>query len=73
MIGLSLKRIGDMVDKGVSYVPGKPFYPMNGYEVTPDEKLQHLEVPTNTFRLGYSLMKPELIHEGIKVLGSLLN
>lgn len=68
----SIKKIGEIVDKGVSYVPGKPFYPMNGHEITSDNKLQVLEVPTNTFRLGYSLMTPEKIHEGIKLLGNLL-
>lgn len=68
----SIKRIGDIVEKGVSYVPGKPFYPMNGFEVTTDNILQPLKVPTNTFRLGYSLMSPDKIYEGIKVLGSLL-
>ncbi len=68
----SMKKIGEMVEKGVSYVPGKPFYPMNGYEITTDNKLIHLNVPTNTFRLGYSLMNPESIHAGIKLLGQLL-
>lgn len=68
----SIKRIGEMVDKGVNYVPGKPFYPMKGYEITTDERLINLKVPTNTFRLGYSLMNPDMIHEGIELLGSLL-
>lgn len=68
----SIKSIGNVVDKGVSYVPGKPFYPMKGFEVTIDNDLQPLDVPTNTFRLGYSLMNPDKIHDGIKLLGSIL-
>jgi 2-aminoadipate transaminase len=68
----SLKFISSALEKGVSYVPGKPFFPMNGFEVTIDEKLIKLDIPTNTLRLGYSLMNPEMITEGIKLLGSLL-
>lgn len=68
----SIKKISELVEKGVSYVPGKPFYPMKGYEVTMDNKLESLGVPTNTFRLGYSLMTPEKIYEGIELLGKLL-
>lgn len=68
----SMKKIGEIVNKGISYVPGKPFYPMNGYEITTDNKLTHMDVPTNTFRLGYSLMNPESIHDGIKLLGQYL-
>lgn len=60
------------IDKGAVYVPGFAFYPQFGYAVTEESKLIRLERPTNTMRLGYSLLSPELITEGIKLLGKLL-
>ncbi|MFW9904803.1 MAG: PLP-dependent aminotransferase family protein [Candidatus Thorarchaeota archaeon] len=60
------------IDKGVAYVPGFAFYPQFGYSVTEDSELIRLKRPTNTMRLGYSLMAPELITEGIRLLGKLL-
>jgi DNA-binding transcriptional MocR family regulator len=68
----SLLFVQKAIDNGVAYVPGFAFYPQFGYSVTEDSKLIQLKRPTNTMRLGYSLVAPELITEGIKLLGTLL-
>lgn len=68
----SLIFVQKAIDNGVAYVPGFAFYPQFGYAVTEDSKLIRLKRPTNTMRLGYSLMSPELIIEGIRLLGKLL-
>ncbi len=64
--------VQNAIDKGVAYVPGFAFYPQSGYAVTEESKIIQLERPTNSMRLGYSLLSPEKITEGIKVLGKLL-
>ncbi|MFX0204796.1 MAG: PLP-dependent aminotransferase family protein [Candidatus Hodarchaeota archaeon] len=69
----SLLFVQKAIDNGVAYVPGFAFYPQFGYAVTEDSKLIRLKRPTNAMRLGHSLMTPELILEGIKLLGKLLH
>lgn len=68
----SLLFVQKAIENGIAYVPGSAFYPQFGYSVTNDSKLIRLEKPTNSMRLGYSLLNPELITEGIKLLGNLL-
>ncbi|MFX1283239.1 MAG: PLP-dependent aminotransferase family protein [Promethearchaeota archaeon] len=68
----TLKFVQTAIDKGVAYVPGSAFYPQTGYSVTEESKLVRCERPTNTMRLGYSLLSPEVIAKGIKLLGRLL-
>jgi len=68
----TLKFVQKSIDKDVAYVPGSAFYPQDGYSVTEESKLIRCERPTNTMRLGYSLLSPEMIAKGIKLLGRLL-
>ncbi|MFX1538980.1 MAG: PLP-dependent aminotransferase family protein [Promethearchaeota archaeon] len=68
----SLHFVEKALENGIAYVPGFAFYPQFGHSVTDDSKLIRLKRPTNTMRLGYSLLTPDLIHEGIKHLGNLL-
>ncbi|MFW9994086.1 MAG: PLP-dependent aminotransferase family protein [Candidatus Odinarchaeota archaeon] len=69
----SKKFIAKAIESGVSYVPGDAFFPTRGYAITEDSELIRLKVPTNTMRLGYSLLPPWLITEGIELLGELLD
>jgi 2-aminoadipate transaminase len=57
---------------GISYVPGVAFYPQDGYAITRDAELIRCIRPTNTMRLGYSLLTPEKIIKGIRMLGEIL-
>ncbi len=60
----------------VNYVPGAAFYPVEslGYYYNPDNnEIERIKFPLNTMRLSYSLLPPEDISEGIKLLGKLLN
>ena len=60
----------------VNYVPGAAFYPVEslGYHYDPEQKdITKIKVPLNTMRLSYSLLPPEDIEAGIKILGSLLS
>lgn len=68
----SLDFVQKSIDKGVAYVPGSAFFPHFGYAVTEDSELIRLQRPTNAMRLGYSLLPPEMITKGIKLLGRLL-
>ncbi|MHA2246583.1 MAG: aminotransferase-like domain-containing protein [Candidatus Hodarchaeales archaeon] len=68
----SLKFVQKSIDNGVAYVPGIAFYPQNGYSVTEESELVRCDRPTNTIRLGYSVLSPESITKGIKLLGRLL-
>ena len=56
----------------ILFVPGGPFYPINGYSITTDGKLTERITEPNTMRLGFSYAEPELISEGITKLGELL-
>ncbi len=60
------------LQQGISYVPGIAFYPQNGFAITPDAKLIRCVRPTNTMRMGYSLLSPEKIMKGINKLGKIL-
>ena len=64
--------VQESIEKGAVYVPGFAFYPHFGYAVTEESKLVRLKRPTNAMRLGYSLLSPDMIREGIKLLGDLL-
>ncbi|MFX0171796.1 MAG: PLP-dependent aminotransferase family protein [Candidatus Hodarchaeota archaeon] len=69
----SLSFIHKAIDNGVSYVPGIAFYPQGGYSITEDSEFIPCEKPTNSMRLCYSLLSPELIIQGIKLLGKILS
>lgn len=69
----SLKFVQKAIDNGVSYVPGVAFYPQNGFAITEDSEFVRCERPTNSMRLGYSLLSPKLITKGIKLLGKILS
>jgi DNA-binding transcriptional MocR family regulator len=68
----SKKLIEKSIEEGISYVPGHAFFPIKGYGITEEGVLDKIEVPTNTMRLGYSLLPPELITEGMEKLGDLV-
>lgn len=60
----------------VNYVPGAAFYPVEhlGYYYNSETNdIEKLKFPLNTMRLSYSLLPPEDIEEGIRILGGLLN
>ncbi len=58
----------------VLYVPGGPFYPINGYYLTDNGNDLKPSVPQpNTMRLGFCYATPEIISEGISRLGELLS
>ncbi|MHA1972528.1 MAG: aminotransferase-like domain-containing protein [Candidatus Hodarchaeales archaeon] len=57
----------------VSYVPGASFFPRYGFDLTRNDKLEESSPEYNTMRLGYSLLEPPLIQEGIQRLGELLS
>jgi len=73
----SSKFLEDVALKNnVNYVPGAAFYPVEslGYYYDPDRnEIEKIKFPPNTMRLSYSLLPPEDIEEGIKLLGKLLN
>jgi 2-aminoadipate transaminase len=60
------------LEKGISFVPGYSFFPLSGYSLTKENCLTPSENYTHTMRLGYSLLSPELIAEGMEKLGDLL-
>ncbi|MFX0125508.1 MAG: PLP-dependent aminotransferase family protein [Candidatus Hodarchaeota archaeon] len=68
----SLSFVQKAINGGASYVPGSAFYPQSGYSVTEESRLIRLKRPTNAMRLGYSLLFPNMIMDGIKLLGKLL-
>ena len=68
----SKKFIEKAIKADVLYVPGYQFFPSNGYAITEEKNLEPFKVPTNTMRLGYSLLDPNNIDKGIKVLGDIL-
>ena len=56
------------------YVPGSPFYPITGHQLTQDGNDLEPSVPeSNTMRLGFSYASPDIISEGIERLGKLLS
>jgi len=62
------KHLTYAIMEGVSYVPGESFYPINGHAITDDSKLVPCKIPRDSMRLGYSLLSPEMIREGIEQL-----
>jgi 2-aminoadipate transaminase len=55
------------------YVPGGPFYPIEGFKLSDDGNDIVPSVPEpNTMRLGFSYAVEEIISEGIEKLGKLL-
>lgn len=65
------------IPNDVSYVPGAAFYPLPrfGYVYDPDknEIVKLSSVKMNTMRLSFSYLPEDLIEEGIRRLGKLLN
>ncbi len=58
----------------ILYVPGRAFYPLNGYAYDPDKNdIIQGHYSTNCMRLGYSYLKEDLIDKGIRRLGALLS
>lgn len=56
------------------YVPGTPFYPIVGHQLSENYNTLVPSVPEpNTMRLGFSYAPPSLISEGIERLGKLLS
>lgn len=64
------------IPNDISYVPGIAFYPLPrfGYIYNPDtnEIIKLNNVKANTMRLSYSYLSEDLIEEGIKKLGKIL-
>lgn len=58
----------------ILYVPGTPFYPLVGHQMTEDGNELEPSVPEpNAMRLGYCYATPNIISEGIERLGKLLS
>jgi 2-aminoadipate transaminase len=61
------------IPNDILYVPGGPFYPITGHQLTADGNDIIPSVPEqNTMRLGFSYATPEILSEGIEKLGKLL-
>jgi DNA-binding transcriptional MocR family regulator len=57
----------------VLYVPGKAFYPIRGYSINADDsKLHGNRIKTNGMRISFSFVSPQIISEGMEILGKLL-
>ncbi|TFG11477.1 PLP-dependent aminotransferase family protein [Candidatus Thorarchaeota archaeon] len=62
------------IPNDILYVPGGPFYPITGYDLTDNgNDLKPTSPQPNTMRLGYSYAEPDVISEGIEKLGNLLS
>lgn len=62
------------IPNDVLYVPGGPFYPIVGYNLSANgNDLTPSKPELNTMRLGFSYRSPEVISEGIERLGKLLS
>ena len=62
------------LENDILYVPGYSFYPVTGKMVNQTcDKIEYTSQPTNSMRLCYSTLKPNLIHDGIEKLGKLLS
>ncbi|MFW9955840.1 MAG: PLP-dependent aminotransferase family protein [Candidatus Thorarchaeota archaeon] len=62
------------IPNDVLYVPGGPFYPIVGYNLSANgNDLIPSKPELNTMRLGFSYRSPEVISEGIERLGKLLS
>lgn len=61
------------IPNDILYVPGAPFYPITGHQISEDGNDIVPSVPEgNTMRLGFSYATKEVIAEGIEKLGKLL-
>ena len=61
------------IPKDVVFVPGKAFYPIKGYSINDgDSQLHGNRIKTNGMRISFSFVSPQLIAEGMEVLGKLL-
>ncbi len=61
------------ITNDVMYVPGRPFYPITGYILSPDgTDVTPSRPEPNTMRLCFSYLAPERIYEGLSRLGNLL-
>ena len=57
----------------VVFVPGKAFYPIRGYSINDgDSQLHGNRIKTNGMRISFSFASPQLIGEGMEILGKLL-
>lgn len=58
----------------IIYVPGVAFYPLMGLTFRPEQgKLVPVERALNTMRISYSFSPSEIIDQGVRKLGGLLN
>ncbi len=69
----SKKFVEVSLENGISFVPGYSFFPLTGYSLTEENCMTPSEKYTHTMRLGYSLLKPELITAGMEKMGDLLH
>ncbi|MFW9903074.1 MAG: PLP-dependent aminotransferase family protein [Candidatus Thorarchaeota archaeon] len=61
------------IPNDVCYVPGQAFYPIRGHSISQlDSKLHGNRIKTNGMRLSFSFTTPQIIEEGMKRLGGLL-
>jgi 2-aminoadipate transaminase len=61
------------IPKEVVFVPGKAFYPIKGYSINNgDSELHGNRIKTNGMRISFSFVSPQLIEEGMEILGKLL-
>jgi 2-aminoadipate transaminase len=66
-----LQKVG--IPNEILYVPGGPFYPITGYSLTDGgNDLKPSKPEINTMRLGFCYATPEVISEGMELLGHLL-
>ena len=68
----SKKFVEVSLENGISFVPGYSFFPSEGYSLTEENCLTPSKKYTHTMRLGYSLLPPDQITEGMEKLGNLL-
>jgi len=69
----SSQFIESSIKNDVMYVPGAVFFPKYGHDFKTDCSLIPSNPKLNSMRLGYSLLEPNEITNGIKHLGSLLD
>lgn len=69
----SSQFIESSIKNDVMYMPGAAFFPRYGHDLKTDGSLIPSKPKFNSMRLGYSLLEPNEIINGIKHLGSLLD
>ncbi len=60
------------IQNKISFVPGSGFFAQAGLEYNDEDKLTKSTPKLNTMRLGYSLLPPHQIEEGMILLGKLM-